>query len=97
MKRKTPGEQQRQDLPGHNTGAKFVLDLEKCVYSRGNTGCARFGDPTSTILKKQYYSTTITTTPATHTRDPKGGNPAMKDEHGRAHCYGYATLYNVRL
>ena len=60
MKRKAPGEQQRHDLGAPQTGARFVLNLEECVYFSGNTGSGRFGVPTIIITKNQYYSTTIT-------------------------------------
>ena len=53
MKRKTPGEQQLADFLGHRFDARFVLNLEECVYFGGQTGCARFGGTTIINIKKQ--------------------------------------------
>ena len=38
---------------GNQTGATFVLKLEKCLYFKGQTGSTRFGVPTIIIIGKQ--------------------------------------------
>ena len=44
MKGKTPGEQQRPDLPGHQTDVSFVLQLvELCLFEKHKLGAGHLG------------------------------------------------------
>ena len=84
MKGETPGEQQQQqpDLLGNQTDAKFVFNLEKCVYFSCQTGSWKKGVPTRIIVKKQYHSTMA----AGWGEGAKRGNPAVRGDHTYAHC-----------
>ena len=68
MKRQIPGEQQQRICAGHQTGAKFALNLEKCMYFSGQTGSGNKGPPTRIIMTHPTNATRRYTNPTNATR-----------------------------